>query len=561
MASKKVKVKLKLKLLVDKAHRKVLFAEAGKDVVDFLFSILALPVGDVVRLLTKQVASPAFSGKAATLTWKKEENSPPRKCYRCAADYFIGCSLTYYSDGPGATCPGCSNKMTTEMKYVPPSASGKVGTATSSGGAGGERGFVKGAVTYMVMDDLAVAPMSTISSITLLNKWGVKDVATLEERTVELDMTMALKLLKASLQSTTVLTDLFLSKKSKRDRVSLMEEAVALAESYRNAKAWLRGDLVIPSALRHHAAIRDRTAKRGRLLRVVLPVSDVYPPNSESTAMDGELKLKLLVDVAHRKVLFAEAGKEVVDFLFSMLALSLGDVVRLLTKQSMVGCLGSLYESVESLDDVYVEANQSKSHLLTPRVATPAFSGYAAALAWKKEENFPPRKFYRCADYQYSCAHKKCHRLRCGCGYFSDGLGAICPSCSIIMSTEMKYVLPPAGGTGAVASGSGGVGGLGGFVKGVVTYMVMDDLAVVPMSTISSITLLNKCGVKEVGSLEERTVDLDMSKAVEMLKASLQSTTVLTDVFLPTKFKREPSLLNDKMGEAVALVELQGRTP
>ena len=52
----------------------------------------------------------------------------------------------------------------------------------------------------------------------------------------------------------------------------------------------------------------------------------------------------------------------------------------------------------------------------------------------------------------------------------------------------------------------------GGYVKGVVTYMVMDDLVVKPMSTISSIALLQKFSVKEVGALEERVVDLGMDE-------------------------------------------------
>lgn len=34
-------------------------------------------------------------------------------------------------------------------------------------------GFVKDVVTFMVMDDLVVQPMSTISSITLLNKFNI----------------------------------------------------------------------------------------------------------------------------------------------------------------------------------------------------------------------------------------------------------------------------------------------------------------------------------------------------------------------------------------------------
>ncbi|KAF7814877.1 DUF674 family protein [Senna tora] len=47
----------------------------------------------------------------------------------------------------------------------------------------------------------------------------------------------------------------------------------------------------------------------------------------------------------------------------------------------------------------------------------------------------------------------------------------------------------------------------GGYEKGgVVTYMVMDDLVVQPTSFISSITLVNKFNVKEVGALHEKVV-------------------------------------------------------
>nr|DAD45985.1 TPA_asm: hypothetical protein HUJ06_004215 [Nelumbo nucifera] len=97
--------------------------------------------------------------------------------------------------------------MSTKMQYVESQATNKVATTGDE-----EGGYVKGVVTYMVMDDLAVSPMSTISTITLLNKFNVKDVGTLEERVVHLGYDEGLSLLKASLQSTTVLTDIFLGK-------------------------------------------------------------------------------------------------------------------------------------------------------------------------------------------------------------------------------------------------------------------------------------------------------------------------------------------------------------
>lgn len=47
---------------------------------------------------------------------------------------------------------------------------------------------------------------------------------------------------------------------------------------------------------------------------------------------------------------------------------------------------------------------------------------------------------------------------------------------------------------------------------GVVTYMVMDDLEVKPMSIISGITMLNEFSVKELGGVEEKVVYQGMNE-------------------------------------------------
>ncbi|XP_017647963.2 uncharacterized protein LOC108488178 [Gossypium arboreum] len=132
------------------------------------------------------------------------------------------------------------------------------------------------------------------------------------------------------------------------------------------------------------------------------------------------VRLKLLIDSKSKRVLFAEAGKDFVDFLFSILSMPVGTIIRLLTKQGMVRCLGNLYGSIENLGDTYMQSLAKKDTLLKP----------------------------------------------------------------------MR------------SKGSSSVEG--GYVKGVVTYMVMDDLVVSPMSKISSITLLNKFKFQEVGIFEER---------------------------------------------------------
>ncbi|CAN0898012.1 hypothetical protein LINGRAHAP2_LOCUS19461 [Linum grandiflorum] len=59
--------------------------------------------------------------------------------------------------------------------------------------------------------------------------------------------------------------------------------------------------------------------------------------------------------------------------------------------------------------------------------------------------------------------------------------------------------------------------------------MVTDNLEVEPLSTISILDLLKKLNIQQV---EEKVVDIGMDEGLKLLKASLQSKTVLTNVFL-----------------------------
>ncbi|CAN1269324.1 hypothetical protein LINPERPRIM_LOCUS13543 [Linum perenne] len=116
-----------------------------------------------------------------------------------------------------------------------------------------------------------------------------------------------------------------------------------------------------------------------------------------------------------------------------------------------------------------------------------------------------------------------------------DGVGgslfgyAYEPAVDPSMNQEATFVEIACGSSTTVANNNGGENG---FVKGVVTYMVMDNLEVKPMSTISSITLLNKFNIQDVGSLKEKVVELGMDEGLNLLKASLESKMVLTTVFL-----------------------------
>uniref|UniRef100_A0A5B6YHG8 DUF674 domain-containing protein n=1 Tax=Davidia involucrata TaxID=16924 RepID=A0A5B6YHG8_DAVIN len=248
-----------------------------------------------------------------------------------------------------------------------------------------------------------------------------------------------------------------------------------------------------------------------------------------------KVSLKLLIDTKGERVLFAEAGKDFVDFLFHILSLPVGTVVRLLSKESMVGCLGALYGSIENLSEIYMQPNQTKDSVLMPKAPRSAPEVPLLLPREDEGESSSTRELYRCVHHDMSAANRSFGSLNKQCHeYAADDPRAVCPSCNNLMGTKLKYVAaPPAVTTTDQARTTSS--GEGGYVKGVVTYMVMDDLVVKPMSTISSITLLNSFNVKELGALEEKVVDVTMDEGVKLLKFSLQSKAVLTDVFLGKK--------------------------
>ncbi|CAN1269179.1 hypothetical protein LINPERPRIM_LOCUS13488 [Linum perenne] len=150
-----------------------------------------------------------------------------------------------------------------------------------------------------------------------------------------------------------------------------------------------------------------------------------------SSTNEVKVTLKLFIDKKTNKVVFAESGKEFVDFLFSFLSLPLGTLIRLLSKDQMLGCMGNLYQSVEDLDVTFMQPSTSKNSYLKPTL----------------QQNINE----------------------------------------------------------------------GGFVKGGVNYLVMDDLEVIPLSSISVVTSLKNLNIQQIGSLEEKVVEIGMDEVTKLL--------------------------------------------
>ncbi|KAH1045734.1 hypothetical protein J1N35_036518 [Gossypium stocksii] len=226
----------------------------------------------------------------------------------------------------------------------------------------------------------------------------------------------------------------------------------------------------------------------------------------QSMATSTTVTLKLLIDTKGQRVLYAEAGKDFVDFLFNILLLPVGTVIRLLEKEGMVGCLANLYESVENLGDTYFQPTTNKDTLLKPN--------YSSSLA----TNVPcllPNIQSKTTQSIYRCSNNYNYGSQCGMYYANDPTSK-CPSCKNPMNSPASFVNPP-----NKVSTSSSDANEGGYVKGVVTYTIMDDLTVTPMSTISSITMLNNFNVQQVDALEEKVVDVSINEVRSIIPISL----------------------------------------
>lgn len=89
----------------------------------------------------------------------------------------------------------------------------------------------------------------------------------------------------------------------------------------------------------------------------------------QETKIGVNVKVKLVVDKAANRVLFAEAGKDFIDFLFQLQELPLGVVLQLIRSVSdnSICCVSNIRDSIENLPDNYFITSQ-KAALLDPEV-------------------------------------------------------------------------------------------------------------------------------------------------------------------------------------------------
>ncbi|CAL5069738.1 unnamed protein product [Urochloa decumbens] len=218
------------------------------------------------------------------------------------------------------------------------------------------------------------------------------------------------------------------------------------------------------------------------------------------------IDVKLFVDKEKKKVLFAESDREFVDVLFGFLTMPLGTIVRLLGKQSQMGCLDELYKSVEDLNSDYFQTKACKAMLLKPLNAA---SSHCCRLKINIDDT-NPRAVYVCKDTS--------------CRWALDRAFSSVPDTICKCGKGMEYAGDRPEDVAKSAAGSE----TGVFVNGRQKFITADDLQVAPASTTLMLSLCQKFGVQDPADLEQSILQLPSEKITSLLKRSLTSNQPLT---------------------------------
>jgi len=205
---------------------------------------------------------------------------------------------------------------------------------------------------------------------------------------------------------------------------------------------------------------------------------------TQSIEQVDKVNLRVMVDKERNRVLYAEAGKDFVDVLLSFLTLPLGTIARLISQESNIeavklGSISSLYQGVSDLDQQYLWSQACKEMLLQPRNS---MEFYFQQMKLNIDDT--PMEHFFCSDWE--CTRRESGSLlctmrnqKCYCGRVLD-----------------KDVAPE-----HLSLGNG-------FVEETATFIISDDLFVMPNVLATVVHLHQKLGIDMNDVIVEQTVEI-----------------------------------------------------
>ncbi|KAK6157293.1 hypothetical protein DH2020_011541 [Rehmannia glutinosa] len=456
-------VKFSLKVVINKQKSKVLFAEADSDFTDVLLSFLTLPLGTIVRTLEKHYGDKApvigslttlyngLSNLDNALFWAKcskqmlmnPRSSSETECPKLKLNIFDETQPIKYFKCENKDCEYNKNIPTVSMYFGGLECdcgyllSKEIGlrdkktkrAVNDDSGGGGV--FTINKAYFIISDDLQILPSLTGSIIRILSNLSITDTDGTELRNVTFGFNEIMDLLKGSLLSQTPLTDLILKRQ-----------------------------------------LGTVTAK--------------YDFEKEATSNTcTKMTLKAILQKSTNKLLFVEAKDDFIDFLFSLLAIPLGEVERLFGSSTSLKNIDNLYRSVADINgDMYLKTDDTKTMLLQPKLPF----GYIS------EKHILPLNEEEAPDL-YLCE-----------GLLSEDEISNNPG-ERVSRVEFRKCM-------------------GYYVEGQRMYMVTDDLTVTPL--VSCLSIFSGMNIR-FSDVKELEMHIGLEEAMSILKASLTSTSAITD--------------------------------
>ncbi|XP_059648229.1 uncharacterized protein LOC132294399 [Cornus florida] len=330
---------LSLKVLVEKEKNQVVFAESNKDFVDVLFSFMTMPIATIITLARQhslEVDIGCLNNLYESVENIDEEHLQSMECKdmllhpRSAAEIyctdlklnFVNSNTKYYYACSKDHCFGpylnarcyCGNSMSYAYSLnnhlcVP-----------RDGGV-----FVKSTARFLITDDLLVKPLSTMTGLTLLSKFGATDRSTREEMTINIEKDKVMKLLICSLTSRTPFSETILEPAIDKKNFGFCHEKYD------------------PRSMNQSQSAVDATKK------------------------ETKIAVKLIINKSNNRALYVETRQDFVDLIVSFLTFPLGYLFQKFSCLSSRGCLGNLYKSIEALDvEEFFKSEEMKAILVDP---------------------------------------------------------------------------------------------------------------------------------------------------------------------------------------------------
>ncbi|KAK1370713.1 hypothetical protein POM88_036805 [Heracleum sosnowskyi] len=236
---------------------------------------------------------------------------------------------------------------------------------------------------------------------------------------------------------------------------------------------------------------------------------------------ETKIPLKVVIDREKKKVVFAEASSTLVDIVFSFLTLPMGTIVRLLAKHSHqshvpanIEAFSNLYGSVAKLNSKHFKKERCKDMLLN---AWNSAEQECRNLKIKIDDT-EPIKYFICEG---ECFEKNIYRDMPA--YITTDSTVKCKTCGELLKEEVDR-------NAGTSQGDEGV-----FVTETSSFIISDDLHVIPNNPTSTLKILDSSEIENFAALEEDTLKLGADEFIHLLQLSFSSETPLSDLFFGTK--------------------------